>query len=58
MGEFPQTDFFLGNDFEWGEIKGNVPFLLYLLFIFTLLPPINFATCHLPLETELIGKMS
>ena len=36
--------FFLGNDFQLGEIKGNVQFLLYLLFIFALLLHINFAT--------------
>lgn len=40
----------LGDDFQLGEIKGKVQFSLYLLFIFALLPHINFATCHLPLK--------
>lgn len=57
MEEFPQIARFLGSDFQWGEIKGNMQFLLYLLFIFSLLPSINFAPCFSPLK-HLTGKMS
>lgn len=55
-GEFPRIAFFLGNDFQWGEIKGSMQFLLYLLFIFILLPPINSTTCHSPLKQSWLER--